>query len=87
MRHRALADELHVGGKGHVAGHLFPGELKGVDRAPDVVAAAGDAVLGFGGVELDLPRLGRDSNVAAGFELPKGLGEADRRQGAEGQGA
>ncbi len=87
MGHGALADELDVGGKCHVARHLLPGELEGVGRAPDVVAAAGDAVLAFGGIELHLPLLRRDANVATGFELPEGLGEADRRQGTEGQGA
>ena len=68
MRHRAGADELHVGRQRDVAGKPLPGEVAGVVRAPDVGAAAGDAILAVRGVELQAAGLWRDAEIALQVE-------------------
>ena len=87
VRHGTGSNKAHVGGERYIPRHLLPGELEGVGRGPDVVAASGDPVLAGGGIELDFAFLGRHADVATRLELSQTLREADCRGATEDEGA
>src|SRR5712692_11943331 len=68
MRISARRDEGNVRRQRHVAGNLFPHEMKGVVGEPHVFTATGNAIASARRIELDRAGASNAPDVRAAFE-------------------
>src|SRR6266568_1840871 len=68
MRIAARCDERNIRRQRHVAGNLFPYEMKGVVREPHVFAATGDAIASARSIAFDRAGATRGPDVGVAVE-------------------